>query len=1531
MNLPNILPPSDLLKQVEGVEDGLRKLRRLGGVGHWGFWLSLVFEIVAWVLAHPPPSAPAWWKTQLEPRAQAFMWIAGLVAILFLTIWTWSNFWLQQSRQPFRYTCHVGDFTALGEDAATLPKWRVWLAHDLARLLSERIGRLQFLDPPPSASPPGADGEKGREHVEISGVFGVRTSEADGIRAIEVLPSVRIGTVSSAWTLAHRVVFAPEDDEALTDGIKKGRDDYIQLLERVYFSVASEVYRKIAEDVMGKIALIPTKWLRALALFHEAEDYARSSTLLAHEEAGRLYRLSAETLDLSLRELPRRQLARSSARVARWCAARRSAVLRLLVYIFPSFSQRAILCARALTGSANMALYQRMLAAMSGQKPNSIFEARRYALEAVKKLESVESDPVTPEVRHATFDARVALALAHSLLGSAIKARVQLDRARGLAPGRAGLNPRFLVAAGWIHPQVHMRSQLWQRALELEPRFEAAHFLVGAVFEDLWRSRHVFERSPAEQFVLSTYRSLSLANPSILASWAAVGYTRWLLGEDEDLVAARRAFLTARQYKEIKQTSFVADIDLGLARIAAENGRFTDAYRHYAQATAALIAHAASHGGDPAEYHFRLIGPALFARFQRYRENVEKHLADPASLGRLSPRAIRAVYAFVLADYADACYRYFAVTRDGRQLELAIAAIDLALEVNPNSSSAHFQRLRIFRWLPGLDDAQQAARAASRQRLENLAPTWIAAQDLLTELDAIEIRGWVERETKLPTEIKEAQDAVPKLRLQGLEPDGPAASQVAHPPADSASRDLAPGRSRRTASALARKQRANELLNARHRLSQLKAELRALPEKIRRNKALILDRTRKRVPHRELWLERDKVNFNWALLDLDESSGGIYWERDLDDLHVRALQAYASTLAGGTVEDRAHSRRLFQTISARFWPDDPFLLNDCDWFFPDDEDAPRRHAAWRAIIADQLVNASSQAHILLDWAYPKWVVAAPAYQRQRLESHAAFLDAVELALDNPYVAPAAAFQLGLVLEQIAAKRDDKSDTAKQLSERASKAARRAADATLKSDDPSTLCDAAQHYLENDDLSTATAALARLRSLESGVSATLAVDREAALEAAKNLGENLVAGDAAGLRKIASALVPLPRPLRPARELSARLGGRWLLRGEIDRARCEFDALTTKAPCDDYWRTLFAGQLAKARDAAPLVTLRGWLKTEKRPADCPGADRDALAADLALIRRREAIARGASPEPALLFVDPLVIELDDNFFPEAAGDPNKHPFFIKVSLMRLDIERDLGVRIPRLLVRGNDRPEWKETWQLSIDETPIISGQAHHPDWVPQVIEPVEKELRKRCTLFFGVQEFAQFLRTWKSTGDAAETTRRAKLVEVAVGDPKALRRCAQVLAGLLRESVSIADLNTILAEFARLAPHQIEPAAETEILRRSLRDSLPGNRAGIPLFKLGTALEDDIADAVCGQTKTALAIEPLVASRFVDAVGNALRGVDTAAVIAERPGIRRFVRRLIEFEFPNAHVLAAAELTPATAARTPILIDYPSP
>jgi hypothetical protein len=281
MKLSNLIPSSNLLEQIEGVEAGLRKIQKIGRVGQYGFLFTIILQIVfglleSGVLTTPTPGSAA-------AHALTVIRIGSLLVLpLFLLLFTWSKFWLRQSREPFRYTCSIEPITPLPHSPTV--REIAWLADDLAELLSQRVERIRFVKPQAGGS---AAGQKNESHIDIGGLYVVRARDHEGkYPVLEVMPNVGIGP-ESARKLAYPVFYPPDpvstpltlkrkSDDELGE-VELSHSDYKALLERVYSSVATEIYRQVQTDVAGKIDLMPTRFLRALALFHEAEDYVRST------------------------------------------------------------------------------------------------------------------------------------------------------------------------------------------------------------------------------------------------------------------------------------------------------------------------------------------------------------------------------------------------------------------------------------------------------------------------------------------------------------------------------------------------------------------------------------------------------------------------------------------------------------------------------------------------------------------------------------------------------------------------------------------------------------------------------------------------------------------------------------------------------------------------------------------------------------------------------------------------------------------------------------------------------------------------------------------------------------------------------------------------------------------------------------------------------------------------------------------------------------------------------------------------------
>jgi hypothetical protein len=412
VKIQNIIPPSNLLEGIQSVESGLRQLQRLGRLGQIGFLVSVILQIVVEADLLPkvvPGSA-------IATAIRGLRIASAILLPLFIVLFAWSKFWLKESRQPFRYSCSVEPIKRM-EFSLEVKQLR-WLAQDLCKLLSQRIERLEFVNAIPSKSGSGTESEsKGaeggdrarlRSQIRVGGTYVVRPqvrpqTEVEASLALEIMPDISIGVDTSPKTLAYPVCYPPDAKLTKLEIVKTESGDSLgeiklkepeyRAMERVYSSIATEIYRQIQTDVASKIALMPSSFLRALAFFYEAEDYAHSNTLHAYSEAGKLYDVSARLFDACLNPFPISPFRRFWSKIFRESVR---AKRRLTLGVAPSFlrlAERELMCARALIGYSTMLMYRRVLAMMSGQPINSSFEACPVARDVWTRLSDYPKTP----------------------------------------------------------------------------------------------------------------------------------------------------------------------------------------------------------------------------------------------------------------------------------------------------------------------------------------------------------------------------------------------------------------------------------------------------------------------------------------------------------------------------------------------------------------------------------------------------------------------------------------------------------------------------------------------------------------------------------------------------------------------------------------------------------------------------------------------------------------------------------------------------------------------------------------------------------------------------------------------------------------------------------------------------------------------------------------------------------------------------------------------------------------------------------
>jgi hypothetical protein len=760
----------DLLKQIEGVDGRVRKGLRLRWLGHAAASLSTAaLTVILGYFYHQDLSA-----TEVLHKWPFLVSTGGVLASAALV--SQGRQWIHDAREPFRYTFSVDPFEPISTPQDEGLNWaRDWICADLILMLNDRIGRLSLL---PQEKVTGDSPEQPAAHIHISGKYGSRNkrgyeaqvaplakkqgehNEDAGLDlekkvTIELMPRVRIGSDACSAAVAYAVRF----DEPVLPDLRFDRVKYDHILERVYFNVATQIYRQIRLDIDRKIARLPTAYLRATAYFNEAEDYARSNTLDAFHNAGELYSKALEHYDRSrivLRKLP--LLQRPPARMWAWGFATWRWIARWLTNLVPRFGRRDVQIARAKTGYAKVTLFRNILANLSGREATPIFEARRYAREAVKELGRLRHG--VPQRDHSLFQAHLIAALAEHWAGDIEAAQAELEAARDLRPATAEQDELFPFASGCLEPRLHRKTRLLQRAVELHPRFEIAHFELAFNQEQLWRSSDDLDNIGAK-VVKDGYEHVTTLFPANLSAWANLGYIRWLLWDPKQADGAAEvidAFEGGRRYKEIREEAFVAELDYGLARVFAEIGKLDKAYTHYVSASQANMAQATSDGSS--YYWFDRVNGAILHRFRRYERNVAREIALQAKQLNPRPDWLDKVHSFALTDWGNACASYYQRSGDTRFRTEALKAFSAAIEHNPRNVLALRARAAVHlwndegdpakatedletihryepRWLPGRLDlvtAKVAAAKARRGDAELLDAARAASTDLLVEL-----------------------------------------------------------------------------------------------------------------------------------------------------------------------------------------------------------------------------------------------------------------------------------------------------------------------------------------------------------------------------------------------------------------------------------------------------------------------------------------------------------------------------------------------------------------------------------------------------------------------------------------------------------------------------------------------------------------------------------------------------------------------------------------------------------------------------
>jgi type III secretion protein V len=196
-----------------------------------------------------------------------------------------------------------------------------------------------------------------------------------------------------------------------------------------------------------------------------------------------------------------------------------------------------------------------------------------------------------------------------------------------------------------------------------------------------------------------------------------------------------------------------------------------------------------------------------------------------------------------------------------------------------------------------------------------------------------------------------------------------------------------------------------------------------------------------------------------------------------------------------------------------------------------------------------------------------------------------------------------------------------------------------------------------------------------------------------------------------------------------------------------------------------------------------------------------------------------------------------------------------------------------------------------------------------------VIRHVAHLMRRYGHELMGIQETQALLEALEKSHPALVREVVPKLISPVV--------LTDVLKRLAEEGVSLRSMREILGALAEWAPLERDPVALTEHVRVALRRQMVAKYLGpsgaLVVYLLDPMIEETVRESIQRTaTGSYLALEPAISRDIVQAVGRTIAGASGVPVILTSAEIRRYVRRLLEAEFPTVAVLSFQEMSAET-------------
>ena len=382
--------------------------------------------------------------------------------------------------------------------------------------------------------------------------------------------------------------------------------------------------------------------------------------------------------------------------------------------------------------------------------------------------------------------------------------------------------------------------------------------------------------------------------------------------------------------------------------------------------------------------------------------------------------------------------------------------------------------------------------------------------------------------------------------------------------------------------------------------------------------------------------------------------------------------------------------------------------------------------------------------------------------------------------------------------------------------------------------------------------------------------------------------------------------------------------------------------------------------------ATLAVLAGWAAYV--------LDRNARqAVDAAEVAQAAEQAAAAEAEPeetmqSILKIDDLKIELGYGLLPLVQSDNGTDRLTDQIKALRRQIAADMGFVMPSVRILDNVQLQ-PHQYIVRLKEVEAGQGQVWPAQYMVMnptggevdlpgisTVEPtfglpatwVDAELREEASVRgYTVVDAATVISTHLTEVLKANVAdllsyaevqkllkelpkEQADLVKDLVPAQITTSGVQRVLQMLLTERVSIRDLPAILEGIAEAVGFTRNPTQITEHVRARLARQLCAQHAGmdgqLALIAMSAPWEQAFADSIVGQgDERQLAMAPSRLSEFIIATREAFEDaarMGEAPVLLTSPGIRPFVRSIVDRFRPQTPVLSQAEIHPRVRLKT---------